>query len=107
MIERVHHERYRFRADHLPVNGAYGVDLWGRDEVVRDSFAFVVPADAAPGTYRVQIKIFRQPHYPNLRLSDYFLDDDFYSGIPAGEFEVQSGTIRRSDGGSHPAKGTR
>jgi hypothetical protein len=30
----------------------------------------------------------RQPHYPNLRLSDYFSDDDFLSGVEAARLIV-------------------
>jgi hypothetical protein len=82
------HERYRFRIDHLPVDGAYGVDLWRPDEVVRDSFAFTVPHDAAPGDYRMEVRMLRQPHYPNFRLGDYFTDRDYYSGVPAGMLRI-------------------
>jgi hypothetical protein len=64
------------------------VDLWRPDEVVRDSFELVVPPDVAAGSYRVEIKAFRQAVYPNYRLADYFLDEDFYSGLPAGTLEV-------------------
>lgn len=88
LLERARGERYRFRADHLPVDGAYGVDLWRPDEVVRDSFAFVVPPDVAPGAYRVEIALYRQPHYANYRLADYFFDRDYYSGLRAGTLEV-------------------
>ncbi|HET7225496.1 MAG TPA: DUF6541 family protein, partial [Candidatus Eisenbacteria bacterium] len=84
VIERVRHERYRFRADHLPVAGDYGVDLWRPDQVVRDSFQLVVPADAAPGRYVAQVRMLRQPHYPNLRLSDYFFERDYFAGVPIG-----------------------
>ena len=39
LLERLRHERYGFRADHLPARGDYGLDLWRADEVVQDSFA--------------------------------------------------------------------
>src|SRR5439155_26260791 len=41
LVERCRHERYRFRADHLPTDGAFGVDRWTAEEVVRDSFRVV------------------------------------------------------------------
>ena len=88
LIEHLRHERYRFRADHLPVGGDYGVDLWTPDEAVRDSFAFVVPLDVATGDYQVRVRMIRQPHYANFRLSDYFFDDDYYAGLPAGMLRV-------------------
>ncbi len=88
ILEYLRHERWRFRDDHLPVAGAYGVDLWTPDEVVRDSFQLEVPRDVAAGYYRVEIRMSRNPHYPNLRLSDYFFDHDFFSGVPMGAIEV-------------------
>ena len=88
LLERSRHERYRFRADHLPIEGDYGVDRWRADEVVRDSFAITVPADSAPGAYRAEIRMLRQPHYPNYRLGDFFFDHDYYSGLPIGTLVV-------------------
>jgi hypothetical protein len=93
LIERTRGERYRFREDHLPVGGAYGVDQWRPDEVVRDSFSITVPFDVAEGRYVVRIRMLRQPHYHNIHLRDHFYDDDLYSGL-----EVGSITIRRRDG---------
>jgi len=88
MIERLRGERYRFRDEHLPAAGGYGVDAWRPDEVVRDSFEYVVPREAAEGAYLVRVKMLRTPHYPNLRLSDYFSDDDLFSGIVWGEMRL-------------------
>ena len=88
LLEKLRHERFRFRDDHLPVGGDYGVDLWRPTEVVRDSFVVAVPEDVAPGEYQVQVLMVRGPHYANYRLSDYFLDHDYYSGVPAGLFRV-------------------
>jgi hypothetical protein len=88
LVEIARRERYRFRADHLPTGGAYGVDLWRANEVVRDSFTLEVPRDVADGSYAVGIKMIRQPHYPNYHLSDYFLDRDYYSGVTMGSILV-------------------
>ena len=90
LVERVTGTWYRFREDHLPVGGSYGVDLWERDQAIRDSFSVAVPRAAAPGLYQVRVRMNRQPHYPNLRLSDYFYDQDYFSGVEAGEMVVQS-----------------
>ena len=88
VLERARHELYRFRADHLPVGGAYGVDLWRPEEVVRDSFSVAIPRAAAEGGWAVEIKVYRTPHYPNFRLSDYFFDRDYFSGLRAGAIRI-------------------
>jgi hypothetical protein len=56
--------------------------------MVRDSLELLVPGDVADGVYAVRIQMIRQPHYPNLMLSDYLSDDDFLSGIVAGRLVV-------------------
>jgi hypothetical protein len=89
VIERLRRERYRFRHDHLPAGGAYGLDLWRADEVVRDSFAFAIPTDIAEGDYHVRIRMITQPHYPNVRLRDYFAEDDYLSGLEVGALRVR------------------
>jgi hypothetical protein len=65
------------------------VDLWRPDEVVRDSFTVTIPREAAGGDYAVEIKMYRTPHYPNFRLSDYFLERDYFSGLRAGAIRVE------------------
>jgi hypothetical protein len=88
LLETLSRVRYRFRADHLPAAGAYGVDLWKPSEVVRDSFELEIPRDVADGAYQVRVKMLRTPHYGNLRLGDFFYDDDFLAGIEAGRLIV-------------------
>jgi hypothetical protein len=91
LFERLRHERYGFRADHLPARGDYGVDLWRADEVVQDSFAVYVPSDAVEGTYQIEVRMLRQAHYPNLRLSEWFFDRDHHPGVPVGTLVVSHG----------------
>jgi hypothetical protein len=91
LAEARRHERYRFSHRYVPVGGVYGVDRWRPDEVVRDSFRFEVPADAAAGTYRVEVRMLREPRYVNLRLSDWFFDRDGNSGRTAGRLVVARG----------------
>jgi len=103
LFERLRHERYGFRAEHLPARGDYGLDLWRADEVVQDSFAVYVPPDAVEGTYQVEVRMFRQPQYPNLRLSEWFFDRDHRPGVPVGTLVVsraagQPGLDRRGNG---------
>lgn len=89
LLELARGERYRFRGDHLPVGGDYGVDLWRTDEVVSDSFEVRVPHDAAPGDYLVKVRFIAQAPYPNYRLSDYFFDDDYYAGVTVASVRVR------------------
>jgi len=102
LIEKLDRERYRFRADHLPVGGDYGVDLWRPDEVVADSFAVTIPADAASGDWRVRVRFISQAPYPNYRLSDYFFDDDYYAGPVVGGVRIARAG---SDGAGDPLPG--
>lgn len=97
LIEKWDRHLYRFRSDHLPVGGDYGVDLWRPDQVVADSFVVVIPADAAAGDWRVRVRFIAQAPYPNYRLSDYFFDDDYYSGPVVGDLRIAP---RAGDGGT-------
>jgi hypothetical protein len=101
VIEKWDRERYRFRSDHLPVGGDYGVDLWRPDEVIADSFVVAIPADAAPGDWRVRVRFIAQAPYPNYRLSDYFFDDDYYAGPVVGGLHIAPRT--GGSGMAHPS----
>ena len=94
LFERLRHERYGFRAEHLPARGDYGVDLWRADQVVQDSFALYVPPDMADGTYQVELRMNRQPHYPNTRLSEWFFDRDHGPVLPGGTLLVSRSRSR-------------
>ena len=87
-IEKSRGERYRFRADHLPAGGAYGVDRWTANEVVSDTFRLVVPHDVAPGDYAVKVSMARLPHYPNMALQDLLSDDDFLNGLDVAHLQI-------------------
>ncbi len=80
--------RFRFRADHLPAGGAYGVDLWKPGEWVEDSARVVVPVNAAAGRYEVQVRVLHEAHYPNYHLRDFLMDRDYYSGVPVDTLAV-------------------
>lgn len=86
-----HRKLYRFRLDHLPVNGAYGPDLWRANEVVRERVVLNLPTTLAPGDWRVEVRMLRQPHYPNYRLSDIFYFRDYYSGPVVGGLRIEPG----------------
>jgi hypothetical protein len=92
LVEARDGRRYRFRYDHLPGEGQFNVDRWPPGRVVRDSFIVAVPADVAPGTYDMEMRLNAPPgHYPNYRLSDYFSDDDYYSGLRVARVRVVAG----------------
>jgi hypothetical protein len=99
LLESRRHERYRFRADHLPAGGAYGVDQWRPEDVVRDEFELEVPHDVAAGDYVVRVRMIRAPVFANLRLADFFFDEDYYAGQPVGQVRI---VARRSDTGLAP-----
>jgi hypothetical protein len=41
--------------DHQPHDGLYPTSAWGAGEMVRDTFALIVPDDAPPGLYDIQV----------------------------------------------------
>jgi hypothetical protein len=87
-------EHVRFRADHLPASGDYGVDRWAPDEVVGDPFRVVIPGDVAAGDYWVRVSMVRQPHYPNLELRDLLSDEDLLNGLAVGRLEIAPARAR-------------
>jgi hypothetical protein len=93
VMERIRHERYRFRSDHMILGGLFGPDAWAMEDIVEDNVRVDLPTDLAPGRYRVQAKLLRIANQPNQELRDYFYDDDVYQGVPIGEI-----TIERWDG---------
>jgi hypothetical protein len=86
--ERLRHERYGFRVERRRMAGNFGVDRWSPETIVRDSFMLRVPGDLAPGDYRVQAVMLREPHYPVVRLADLLRDDDRSGGPAAGTLHV-------------------
>jgi len=90
VMERIHHERYRFRSDHMILGGLFGPDAWGSAEIVRDNVHVKLPTDLAPGRYRVQAKMLRIANQPNQELRDFFYDDDVYQGVRIGEITIEA-----------------
>jgi len=56
-------------ADAWPVGGAYPTSRWGAGEVVAYNLTLALPASAAPGTYTVQIGLYRWPSLERLPIS--------------------------------------
>lgn len=89
IIEKIFHERYRFRVDFQPLEGLFPPDEWPVMKRINDSVTFVVPRDVAPGIYTVFLRIAEKPQYPNYVLSDLLTDDDFYRGPEVGSLEIE------------------
>lgn len=85
----VAHERFRFRADHNPVNGVYPPNDWRPGETVVDEFEVMIPSDVAAGSYEVKVTLLEMPYGPNLYWSDLFMDNDIYDGVKVGSIVVR------------------
>ena len=42
----------------------------------------------SPRVRRLRIRMFRQPHFPNYRLSDWFFDEDLFAGVPVATVRI-------------------
>jgi len=89
VMEKIRHERYRFRSDHMILGGLFGPDAWSMEDIVEDNVRVKLPTDLAPGRYRVQAKMLRIANQPNHELRDYFFDDDIYQGVRVGEITIE------------------
>jgi len=89
VMEKIRHERYRFRSDHMILGGLFGPDAWRMEDIVEDNVRVKLPTDLAPGRYRVQAKMLRIANQPNHELRDYFFDDDVYQGVRVGEITIE------------------
>jgi hypothetical protein len=89
LLERKTGEKFRFRKDVNPHNLAHPIHLWKRGELIRQNVVFSVPADLAPGRYRVEMSLKRVTPATNFRLSDFLRDKDYYSGIEVGHVELK------------------
>jgi hypothetical protein len=89
VMEKVRHERYRFRSDHMILGGLFGPDAWNMEDIVEDNVRVKLPTDLAPGRYRVQAKMLLIANQPNHELRDYFYDDDVYQGVRIGEITIE------------------
>ncbi len=89
LMEKLHHERYRFRSDHMILGGLFGPDAWTMEDIVEDNVRIKLPTDLAPGRYRIEAKMLHVANMPNHELRDYFYDDDIYQGVRIGEVTIE------------------
>jgi len=73
--------------DAWPVGGMYPTSHWKAGEVVAYNVTIRVPADAAPGTYRLQVGIYRWPSIERLPVSGTAQTQD--STVQLGDVEIE------------------
>jgi hypothetical protein len=78
--EKLTGRSYRFSEFHKVRSGFLSPDSWPAGKIVLDDTTIRVPPNAAPGEYEVSVKLITMQHQPTYRLSDFFSDDDVYSG---------------------------
>ncbi|MBI3740839.1 MAG: hypothetical protein HY257_03660, partial [Chloroflexi bacterium] len=60
----------RAQIDSQPRGGLYPTSIWDRGEIVRDDYVLKLPADFAPGEYRISIGWYAFPSLARLGMSD-------------------------------------
>ncbi len=60
----------RAQVDAQPRGGSYPTSLWDRDEIVRDDYLLTLPANLAPGEYRVSLGWYQSPSLARLSVLD-------------------------------------
>lgn len=59
----------RFQRDNAPRNGKYPTSLWSAGEIVADSYELTIPAEAAPGSYQLEVGLYEWPSLKRLSVS--------------------------------------
>jgi hypothetical protein len=80
--------RYRFRQDHMIVDGFLSPDAWPPGLFIFDRTAVQIPEDVAAGRYAVRAKLLTRVTSPNYRLRDFLYDDDVHEGAVIGEIKI-------------------
>lgn len=88
-LEIMKHERYRFRADFLPMRGIFAPDVWPPLREICDTVIVTVPQDVARGMYAISLRLEVTPQFPNFHLCDFFSDHDYYSGVEVARIIVE------------------
>jgi len=87
--ERITGRSYRFSEFHKVRSGFLSPDCWPEGKIVLDETAVRVPPNAAPGEYKVTVKLLTMQHQPTYRLADFFSDDDVYSGTAIARVTIR------------------
>jgi hypothetical protein len=86
--ERLSGEVFRFRFDAPAGHGVLEPDLWPVGPALRERFVTRVPANAAPGEYRIEVKAVEESLLPLFDLSDLLYNRDHYAGDVCGALRV-------------------
>jgi hypothetical protein len=89
MKEKITGRSYRFTEFHKIRSGFLSPDVWPAGKIILDETRVHVPPRAAPGLYRVSVKLITLQHQPTYRLKDIFSDDDVYAGIPVARVTIR------------------
>jgi len=89
MLEFRSRARYRFRRNLLPAHGVFRTQDWEPGTILKDSYEIWIPDDIHPGSYTVRMKLVQFPLLLNLRLSDIFKDDDYFTGTVVDTLELR------------------
>lgn len=78
----------RLRADFRPGAGVFEPDLWPMGAPLAERIGFVVPHNALPGRYQVEVRVLRDSLLPNFHARDLLFNRDHYSGTACGSLDV-------------------
>jgi len=87
--EKITGRSYRFSEYHKIRSGFLSPDSWPGGKLVLDETSVRVPPNAAPGEYRVTVKLLTLQHQPTYRLKDFFSDGDVYSGVAIARVTIR------------------
>jgi hypothetical protein len=87
--EKLTGKSYRFSGYHKIRNGFLSPDSWPGGKLVLDDTTIRVPPSAAPGDYRVTVKLLVMQHQPTYHFSDFFSDKDVYSGLAIAHVTIE------------------
>lgn len=82
------HTTHRFGRYHQPLETWFPPFLWEEDAVYVDEFFLSIPPHAAPGRYRIGMKLLETPYTPNYDVGDFFRLDDSLEGTPIGSVDI-------------------
>jgi hypothetical protein len=88
-VERSRGELYRYTVSGRLAGEGRQPDMWKAGEKIRQEIRVRIPAGMADGEYSVGITLERRTYLPNRRITDYFLNEDSYTGFKAGKVTIR------------------
>jgi hypothetical protein len=87
--EAVKRGRYRFRANHMILDGFLSPDVWPDNTFVLDPATISIPPDVVPGRYTISVELLVATERPNYHIRDIFFDDACYRGVPIDAVTIE------------------